>query len=84
MEKTGELIWNVDCPQPILRAVLLTEELVLVPSGNHMLALERDSGRLVWDVTVGGMIAGQPAEIMKWFILGLVMIISMPWGFIQV
>ena len=23
--KTGELIWNVDCPQPILGAVLLTE-----------------------------------------------------------
>ena len=59
--KTGELIWNVDCPQPILGAVLLTEELVLVPSGNHMLALERDSGKLVWDVTVGGMTAGQPA-----------------------
>ena len=55
--KTGELIWNVDCPQPILGAVLLTEELVLVPSGNHMLALERDSGKLVWDITVGGMIA---------------------------
>ena len=59
--KTGELIWNVHCPQPILGAVLLTENLVLVPSGNQMLALERDSGTLIWDVTVGGMTAGQPA-----------------------
>ena len=50
-----------------------------------MSALERDSGRLVWDVTVGGMIAGQPAadhEVV--YFGGLVMIISMPWGFIQV
>ena len=59
--KTGELLWKVHCPQPILESVLLTEDLVLVPSGNHMLALERDSGKLIWNLTVGGLTSGQPA-----------------------
>ena len=59
--KTGELIWNVHCPQPILGAVLLTEKLVLVPSGNHVLALERGSGKLIWNLTVGSLTLGQPA-----------------------
>ena len=59
--KTGELIWNATCPQPVLGSVLLTEDQVLVPSGNHMLALERNSGKLIWDLTVGGLTAGQPA-----------------------
>ena len=53
--KTGELLWKVNCPQPVLGSVLLTEDLVLVPSGNHMLALERDSGKLIWNLTVGGL-----------------------------
>ncbi|WP_428912008.1 PQQ-binding-like beta-propeller repeat protein [Niallia sp. Krafla_26] len=59
--KNGQLLWNVKCPQPVLGSVLLTEDQVLVPSGNQMLALERNSGKIQWQVKVGGFTAGQPA-----------------------